>query len=158
MILHFLQVSKKMSRFLVFAKPDAVRRNLVGEIIARMERKGFVLDDIKRILATREQSELHYQEHNGKPFFQGLVDFTTSGPIVLMIWKGNITAARVLIGATRPWESVSGTIRGDLASSTPDNLVHCSDSEESAEREIDIWFNTQDGDKLLDKISPFLSN
>lgn len=129
-----------MQRFLVFAKPDAVRRNLVGEIIARMEKKGFVLKDIKRVLPTRSQTEQHYSEHNGKTFFDGLVDFVTSGPIVLMEWEGNITSARALIGATRPWEAVAGTIRGDLGSSTPDNLVHCSDSEESARTELDLWF------------------
>ncbi len=141
-----------MSRFLMFAKPDAVRRNLVGEIIARMERRGFVLQDIKRITPTREQAEYHYEEHKNLSFFPGLVDFTISGPIVLMVWYGNITTARSLIGATRPWDAAVGTIRGDLGSSTPDNLVHCSDSEESAQRELELWFTPDPS-----KESPFLS-
>nr|QBK88217.1 MAG: nucleoside diphosphate kinase [Marseillevirus LCMAC202] len=127
-----------MTDFLVFAKPDAVRRNLVGEIIARFERKGFVLKDIKRVRPTAAQMEKHYEEHEGKPFFNGLVSFATSGPIVLMVWRGNIAAARALIGSTKPWEASPGTIRGELGSSTPDNLVHCSDSEESARRELDM--------------------
>ena len=79
-------------------------------------------------------------KHDDEPFFQGLVTFTTSGPIVLMVWKGNLTAARSLIGATRPWEAAVGTIRGDLGGSIPDNLVHCSDCEESAQRELELWF------------------
>ena len=128
------------ARFLVFAKPDAVRRNLVGEIISRFERKGFVLENIKRIQPDRSTVEKHYEEHRDKPFFDGLVSFTTSGPVVIMEWAGNISAARALVGATKPWEASPGTIRGDLGSSTPDNLVHCSDSEESAQRELELWF------------------
>nr|QBK87261.1 MAG: nucleoside diphosphate kinase [Marseillevirus LCMAC201] len=145
-----------MSNFLVFAKPDAVRRNLIGEIIGRFESRGFVLKDIKYVQPTRMSMETHYQEHCGKPFFNELVTFSCSGPIVPMIWRGDIYAARALIGVTNPHLASPGTIRGDLASSIPDNLVHCSDSEESAQRELEHWFSvdaahSQDSERLLNQ-------
>lgn len=124
----------------VMIKPDGVRRRLVGEIISRFERKGFVIKEMKMILPSKDLVEEHYQEHKGKIFFDKLVNFTTSGEVVAMIMEGNIEVARAVVGATTPWEAERGTIRGDLASSIRENLVHCSDSQISAKREIGIWF------------------
>lgn len=128
------------NRLFVMIKPDGVRRHLVGEIISRFERKGFTISNMRMIQPSRELVEEHYQEHKGKVFFNKLVDFTTSGKVVAMTMEGNIEVARAIIGTTTPWEAERGTIRGDLASSIRENLVHCSDSSMSAKREISIWF------------------
>jgi nucleoside-diphosphate kinase len=131
-----------MERTLVLAKPDAYSRRLSGEILARFERKGLVPVALRVLTMTRELAERHYAEHLDKPFFGELVQFITSGPLVAMVLEGPsaIAAARQLIGATNPLEAAPGSIRGDLAIPTGENLVHGSDGAESAAREIGIFF------------------
>ena len=131
-----------VERTLILAKPDAVGRSLAGEIVARFERRGLVLRAARLLTASRELGETHYAEHREKPFFGELVDFITSGPTWALVVEGEgaIATMRTTIGATDPANAAPGTIRGDLASSMPDNLVHGSDSRESAEREIALWF------------------
>ena len=123
-------------------KPDAFERGLTGEVLARFERKGLRIADLKLVQATEEIAHRHYEEHTEKPFFGELVSFITRGPLVAAILEGHeaVTAARQLIGATNPLEAASGSIRGDFALEVTFNLVHGSDSDESAEREIAIWF------------------
>jgi len=135
-------------RTLILIKPDAVRRSLAGEILGRIERRGFVVRAGKLLTADRALGEEHYGEHREKPFFGDLVDFITSGPTWALVVEGEgaIATMRNTIGATNPANAAPGTIRGDLASSMPDNLVHGSDSPESAEREIALWFS---GDELV---------
>jgi nucleoside-diphosphate kinase len=131
-----------MERTLVLAKPDAYSRRLSGEILVRFERKGLVPVALRVLTMTRELAERHYAEHLDKPFFGELVEFITSGPLVAMVLEGPsaIVAARQLIGATNPLEAAPGSIRGDLAIATGENLVHGSDGPESAAREIGIFF------------------
>ena len=131
-----------MERTLVLAKPDAYARGLSGEILARFERKGLQPVALRVMTVTRELAERHYAEHVEKPFFGELADFITSGPLVAMVLEGRsaIAAARQLIGATNPLEAAPGSIRGDLAIATGENLVHGSDGPESAVREIGIFF------------------
>jgi len=132
---------------LVLVKPDGVARNLTGEILRRIEAKGYVLIDIKMVEADRELLAQHYAEHEGKPFYEPLVEFMESGPIVAMRVEGNrvIEGFRSLAGATDPTVAAPGTIRGDLARDwglrVQQNLVHGSDSRESAERELALWFD-----------------
>ncbi len=131
---------------LVLIKPDGVARGLTGEILARLERKGFVLADIRLVHPTRELLEQHYAEHQGKPFFPALVDFMASGPIVAIRLQGQrvIEGVRILTGSTNPATAAAGTIRGDLGrdwgTDVQQNLVHASDSPESAARELALWF------------------
>jgi nucleoside-diphosphate kinase len=127
---------------LVLVKGDGVRRRLVGEIIRRIEAKGLDLGDLKLMNVSRELAEEHYAEHREKPFFEELVEFITSSPVVAMRVRGEgaIKVMRTLMGATNPAEAAPGTIRGDLALSMPDNLVHGSDSPESAVREVGLFF------------------
>ncbi|HEX3804468.1 MAG TPA: nucleoside-diphosphate kinase [Solirubrobacteraceae bacterium] len=129
-------------RTLILVKPDAFARNLTGEIIARFERKGLTLAALKLETLTAETAERHYAEHNGKPFFGELVEFITSGPLVAMVLEGEsaVEAARQVIGATNPLQSATGSIRGDYATSIGANMVHGSDSAESAAREVGIFF------------------
>ena len=131
-----------MDRTLVLVKPDAYERRLTGEIIARFERKGLRLCALRRMVLSRDWAERHYEEHRGKEFFEPLVEFITSGPLVAMILEGEraIEAARQIIGTTDPTEAAPGSIRGDFGLSTRLNLVHGSDSPESAAREIRIFF------------------
>ena len=135
-----------MERTLVLIKPDGVRRNLVGEIVARIERKGYLIANIRMLEADRALLEKHYAEHVGKPFYEPLVQFMLSGPIVALIAEGNrvIEGFRSLAGATDPTVAAPGTIRGDLArdqgTTVVQNIVHGSDSIESAEREIALFF------------------
>jgi nucleoside-diphosphate kinase len=131
-----------MERTLVLAKPDAYSRHLSGEILARLERKGLTPVALRVLTMTRELAERHYAEHVEKPFFGELADFITSGPLVAMVLEGQsaIAAARQLIGATNPLDAAPGSIRGDLAVATGENLVHGSDGPESAAREIGIFF------------------
>lgn len=126
----------------VAVKPDGVQRGLTGEIISRFERRGLKLVGMKLMSLSREKAEEHYKEHKDKPFFGGLVEFITSGPIVAMVWEGKdaITLARNVIGATNPTSAQPGTIRGDLAVEIGRNIVHGSDGPESAKREISIFF------------------
>ena len=133
-----------MEETLVLVKGDGVRRKLVGEIIRRIEAKGLDLADIQLMDVGRELAEEHYAEHREKPFFDELVDFITTTPVVAMRVRGEgaIQVMRSLMGATNPAEAAPGTIRGDLALSMPDNLVHGSDSPESARRELGLFFGT----------------
>lgn len=127
---------------LILCKGDAVQRGLVGEIISRIERRGYVLAAMKMLRVDKALAERHYAEHEGKPFFKGLIDYITSSPIVAMVVAGEdaIDGCRQMIGATDPRKAAPGTIRADLAQTVGRNLVHGSDSPESAKREIAIWF------------------
>ena len=131
-----------VERTLILIKPDAVQRRLAGEILARIEGRGFAVRAGKLVTASRELGERHYAEHREKPFFGELVDFITSGPTWALVVEGEgvIATMRKTIGATDPRNAEPGTIRGDLAMSMPDNLVHGSDSPESAVREVALWF------------------
>ena len=131
-----------MDRTLILIKPDAFARNLSGEIIARFERKGLRIAAMKQMTATEDLAKRHYAEHEGKPFFGELVDFITSGPLVAMVLEGHeaVKAARQVIGATNPLEAATGSIRGDFAVEVGKNMVHGSDSNESAEREAGLFF------------------
>ena len=127
---------------LILAKPDAVQRSLAGEIVARFERRGFTLRAARLLVVDRELAQQHYAEHSEKPFFGELVSFITGGPLVAVVLEGEeaVAAARQLIGATNPVEAAPGSIRGDYALEVTFNMVHGSDSDESAAREIGIWF------------------
>ncbi len=131
-----------MDRTLILIKPDAFARSLSGEIISRFERKGLRIVALKHMTVTQELARRHYAEHEGKPFFGELVEFITSGPLVAMALEGEsaVQAARQVIGATNPLEAATGSIRGDFATQTGMNMVHGSDSAESAAREIDLFF------------------
>jgi nucleoside-diphosphate kinase len=131
-----------MDRTLILVKPDAFERGLTGEVIARFERKGLGIAALKRMVVDRSLAERHYAEHSEKPFFGELVDFITSAPLVAMVLEGAdaVTAARQVIGATDPLEAAPGSIRGDHAVDVQTNLVHGSDSPESAAREIELFF------------------
>lgn len=129
-------------RTLVLVKPDGVERKLVGEVISRIERKGFKLVALELRTLDRATAETHYGEHKDKPFFKDLVDFITSGPLVAAVIEGNeaISAWRTMMGATNPANAAMGTIRGDFATETQFNVSHGSDSPESAAREIKLFF------------------
>jgi nucleoside-diphosphate kinase len=126
-------------RICVIAKPDAVKRGLVGVIITRFEQRGYLIKNMKYVSASRDLIEQHYAEHKGKPFYDRLVRFMTDD-IVVMELEGNMQVARQIVGATVPGDSQFGSIRGDLANDISHNLVHCSDSIENARRELTIWF------------------
>jgi nucleoside-diphosphate kinase len=134
-----------MDRTLILVKPDAFARNLTGEIIARFERKGLRIAALKHMTLDEATARQHYAEHEGKAFFGELVDFITSGPLVAMVLEGAhaVQAARQVIGATNPLEAAPGSIRGDFALEVGQNMVHGSDSDESAAREIAIFFPEQ---------------
>src|SRR5690554_7822052 len=127
-------------------KPDGVRRGLTGTIIARLEAKGFTIKAMKLMRISRELAERHYGEHKGKPFFEGLVSFITSGPVVAMIVEGENAIAewRKMMGATNPADAALGTIRGDFASTIDENVAHGSDAPETAKREIGIFFEANE--------------
>jgi nucleoside-diphosphate kinase len=131
-----------LERTLILIKPDAVERALSGEILARFERRGFVMRAARLLRVERVVAEVHYAEHSEKPFYGELVDFITSGPTLALVLEGEgaIEVARTTIGATNPPAATPGSIRGDLALSMPNNIVHGSDSPQSAEREIALWF------------------
>jgi nucleoside-diphosphate kinase len=131
-----------MERTLILIKPDAFARNLSGEIIARFERKGLRLVAMNLMTMTRDLAASHYAEHEGKPFYEELVSFITSGPLVAMVLEGEqaVVAARQVIGATNPLEANTGSIRGDYAVEVGQNMVHGSDSTESAAREVGLFF------------------
>ncbi|HET9436208.1 MAG TPA: nucleoside-diphosphate kinase [Candidatus Limnocylindrales bacterium] len=134
---------------LVLIKPDGVQRLLVGRILARYEERGLRLAALKLMTVDRELAERHYAVHSAKPFFRGLVEFITSGPLVAAVLEGPnaIAVVRAMNGATRPHEAAPGTIRGDFALETAQNLVHASDSAETAAAEIELWFGAAE---LLD--------
>ena len=131
-----------MEQTLVLVKPDAMGRGLAGEILGRFERRGLVVRAARLVRVDRELPERHYEEHTKKPFFCELVEFITSGPTLALVLEGEGAIARVraTMGATNPADATPGSIRGDLALSMPDNLVHGSDARESAAREIALWF------------------
>jgi nucleoside-diphosphate kinase len=135
-----------VERTLVLIKPDAMQRRLAGRILDRFEQRGLAIRASKLIRVDRDLAERHYAEHREKPFFDELVEFITSSPTLALVLEGEgaIGVVRATIGATNPANAAPGTIRGDFALSMPDNLVHGSDSPESAEREIDLWFSAND--------------
>ena len=131
-----------LERTFVAIKPDGVQRGLIAEILGRFETKGFKLVGLKQLTPSSELAEKHYGVHKERPFFSGLVDFITSGPVVAMVWEGEgvIASARKLIGATKPLEAEPGTIRGDLAVNIGRNVIHGSDGSDTAVFEINLWF------------------
>lgn len=138
-----------MNRTLILVKPDGVQRGLIGKIVDRFEARGLKLIAMKMMQMSTDLAARHYAEHEGKAFYEKLVAYITSGPVVAMVWEGNdaINVARATIGATKPVESTPGTIRGDFGLDVGRNLVHGSDSEKSAGREIDLFF---DAEELVD--------
>ncbi|KAI3743032.1 hypothetical protein L1987_60733 [Smallanthus sonchifolius] len=126
----------------IMIKPDGVQRGLVGEIIGRFEKKGFSLKGLKLLTVDQAFAEKHYADLSSKPFFNGLVEYIVSGPVVAMVWEGKnvVTTGRKIIGATNPAESAPGTIRGDFAIDIGRNVIHGSDAVESAKKEISLWF------------------
>ena len=145
-----------IERTLILAKADAVVRGLVGEVISRFERRGYTIVGLKLMQCEPERAKRHYAEHEGKPFFTGLVDYITADPIVAMVIEGSdaIEGCRATIGATNPIKATPGTIRGDYGQTIGRNLVHGSDSPASAEREIAIWFQPEE---LYPRPHPLLS-
>lgn len=131
-----------MTRCYTMLKPGVVNRRLVGEVISRLEKKGLKLVGLKMMNITTEMAKEHYAEHAEKPFFGELVDYITSGPVVAMVWQANdcVTLVRKLVGSTKPAEAQPGTIRGDFCVNVSHNIIHASDSDASAEREIKIFF------------------
>lgn len=135
-----------MQQTLILLKPDAVQRRLVGAITARLEAKGLRLVALKLLAAPRELAEKHYSVHKGKPFYESLLTFLTSGPTAAMVWEGReaVAACRLLMGTTDGAKAAPGTIRGDYALSVQNNLVHGSDSPENAATEIALWFTPEE--------------
>ena len=135
-----------MQRTLIIFKPDTVQRRLVGQILERFETKGLRIAALKLIQVTRELGEQHYGEHKDRPFFGGLIDFITGGPVVVGVLEGNeaISVVRTLLGATNGVAALPGTIRGDFSISKQNNLIHGSDSPESADREMALWFKPEE--------------
>jgi nucleoside-diphosphate kinase len=131
-----------MDRTLIIFKPDCVQRRLVGQILQRFEAKGLRIAALKTLQVDRALGEQHYAEHKGKPFFEGLIQFITGGPVVVGVLQGNeaITVVRTMLGATNGTAAAPGTVRGDFSISKQNNLIHGSDSPESADREIALWF------------------
>ena len=145
-----------MQRTLVLVKPDGVQRGLVGAVVGRLEGRGLKLIGLKMMRITKAVAARHYAEHQGKPFYDGLVAFITSGPVVAMIWEGRdaVTVVRSLMGATDPLKAAPGTIRGDLALDLGMNLIHGSDSPARAETEIALFFSQgelHDYDRTVDR-------
>jgi nucleoside-diphosphate kinase len=147
-----------MERTFLAIKPDGVQRGLVGEIIRRFETKGFTLVGLKFLQPTKELAESHYAVHKERPFFPGLVEFITSGPVVAMVWEGDgvIASARKMIGATKPLESEPGTIRGDLGINVGRNIIHGSDAPETAQNEIALWFKSEELVAWQPQMTPWL--
>lgn len=135
-----------MEKTFLMVKPDGVQRNLIGKIVQRFEEKGFKLVGAKLMAIPDELAKKHYGEHLGKPFFGDLVEFITSGPVFAMVWEGEnvIDSARHMIGSTNPQEAANGTIRGDFGMVLHRNIIHGSDSLESATREIDLFFKREE--------------
>ena len=147
-----------MERTLILAKPDALQRGLIGQIIDRFERRGLKLIGLKLIHMSDKLASEHYSVHKGKPFYEGLISYITSGPVVAMVLEGmdGISAARMTMGETNPAAALPGTIRGDLGMEIGRNLVHGSDSQENAQKEISLFFTGEemvlwqrDGDKWI---------
>jgi nucleoside-diphosphate kinase len=127
-------------------KPGVVNRRLVGEVISRLEKKGLKIVGMKMMHVSKELASAHYAEHQGKPFYDGLVSYITSGPVVALVLQADdcVTLVRKLCGATKPAEAAPGTIRGDYCTHTERNIIHASDSDESAAREISLWFKDEE--------------
>lgn len=141
---YFLEVN--VERSLVLVKPDGVQRGLVGEVIARLERRGLRLIGAKFMQVSNELAETHYGIHKGKPFYAGLIAYITSAPVMAMVWEGPnaINAIRQTMGATRPWEAAPGTIRHDFALEVGRNITHASDSVENGQAEAALWFKPEE--------------
>ncbi|MCR4952870.1 MAG: nucleoside-diphosphate kinase [Treponema sp.] len=135
-----------MSRCFAMLKPGVVNRRLVGEILSRLEKKGLKIIGLKMVHPSKELAETHYAEHKGKPFFDDLVDYLVSGPVVALVLQAEdcVVLTRKLVGKTKPVDAEPGTIRGDYCSHTARNIIHASDSDESAEREIKLWFKDEE--------------
>ena len=135
-----------MERTFILAKPDAVQRGLIGELTARLERRGLKLVGAKFLLVSRELAEKHYAVHLGKPFYEGLIKYITSAPVMAMVWEGPnaVAAIRQTVGATKPVEAAPGTIRHDYALEVGRNLIHASDKPETGEREVALWFKKEE--------------
>jgi nucleoside-diphosphate kinase len=148
-----------VERTFIAIKPDGVQRGLIAEIIGRFERKGFTLVGMKFMQVSRALAEQHYAVHKERPFFAGLVDFITSGPVVAMVWEGDgvVASARKVIGATNPLASEPGTIRGDLGINIGRNLIHGSDAIETAQQEVALWFKPDELADWKPTVSPWLS-
>lgn len=145
-----------MEKTLVLVKPDGVQRGLVGEVISRLERRGLKLTAAKFMAVSQELAEQHYQVHQGKPFYEGLIQYITSSPVMAMVWAGPdaIAAVRQTMGATRPTEAAPGTLRHDYALQVGRNLTHASDSVENGEKEVALWFSPAelvDWERSLDR-------
>ncbi len=147
-----------MERTFLAVKPDGVQRGLVGNIISRFEAKGYQLVGLKMLKVSRELAENHYGEHKEKPFFPGLVEFITSGPVVAMVWegKGAIATARKIIGATNPLNADNGTIRGEFGVDVGRNIIHGSDAPETAQKEIALWFSPEELSSWQPTILPWI--
>ena len=148
-----------MESSLVLIKPDGIQRNLIGEIISRLEQKGLKCTACKLIHINTQLAKSHYAIHKGKPFFDSLVKFITSGPSLAMVWEGEqaITNIRTIMGVTDPSVAELGTIRGDLASTIGRNLVHGSDSKENAKKEIKLFFNKSEIIKYKVTMEPWIT-
>jgi nucleoside-diphosphate kinase len=135
-----------LERTFLAIKPDGVQRKLVGEVIRRFEVKGFTLVGLKLMQVSRQLAEEHYSVHREKPFFAGLVEFITSGPVVAMVWEGDgvVAAARKMIGATNPLNAEPGTLRGDYGINIGRNIIHGSDAVETAQQEVRLWFKEEE--------------
>ncbi|MGB5963802.1 MAG: nucleoside-diphosphate kinase [Coleofasciculaceae cyanobacterium] len=147
-----------MERTFLMIKPDGVQRNLVGEVIKRLETKGFTLVGLKLMSVSRELAEQHYGVHKERPFFPGLVEFIISSPVVAMVWEGEgvVASARKIIGATNPLSAEPGTIRGDYGVAVGRNLIHGSDAIETARYEIGLWFNDEELVSWQQNAAPWL--
>jgi nucleoside-diphosphate kinase len=139
-------MEKAMEQTLVFVKPDGVQRGLVGEIISRLERRGLRLAAAKFMAVSQELAEKHYAIHKGKPFYDGLIKYITSAPVMAMVWEGPnaVAAVRQTMGATRPTEAAPGSVRHDFGLEVGRNLTHASDSVENAKGEIELWFKPEE--------------
>lgn len=142
-------MAMNIERTFVMIKPDGVQRGLVGDIISRFEHKGFKVVAMRMLKITKEMAEQHYGEHKGKPFYKGLTDFITAGPVVAMVVEGDnaVATVRKMVGSTNPQDAVPGTIRHDFGMHTGRNLIHASDSRQSADREIPLFFGI---DKIVE--------
>ena len=147
-----------MERTFLMIKPDGVQRNLVGEIIQRLETKGFTLVGLKLMSVSKELAQQHYAVHKDKGFFAGLIEFITSGPVVAMVWEGEgiIASARKIIGATNPLNAEPGTIRGDFGVTVGRNLIHGSDGSDTAKEEIKLWFKDEELVSWQPTINPWI--
>lgn len=147
-----------MEKTFLMVKPDGVQRGLIGEIVKRFEQKGFHLAAAKLTVITRKQAEFHYDQHKGKSFYEDLIRFITSGPVFAMVWQGEqvIALTRAMMGKTDVLEAAAGTIRGDFAVHTRMNLIHGSDSVESAEREIGNFFKPEEIVEYQKQIDPWI--